>query len=102
MSLSSHWMVLAGLIVVGGACQAPALTARNLSVSQTIPRRDQPSAFSILYASGGIGYTLSSAYVAATIDELGASRTQSVCAATAVVLIAVVWVMEVRRRRQQA
>lgn len=89
-------------IAVAGACQAPALTARNLSISRTISRPDQPAAYSVLYASGGIGYTLSSIYIAATINALGPSRAQTTCAVAVSALIVIAWFIEIRRRAAPA
>ncbi|WP_462418841.1 hypothetical protein [Kytococcus sp. Marseille-QA3725] len=61
-------------IVAAGVCQAPALVARNLDVGQTVPAEHHPMAYSILYASGGVGYALSSLAVALVIDDLGPAR----------------------------
>lgn len=53
----SLWLTIA-LCVLVGVSQAPALIGRNIALTNQLPQHLWPTGFSLLYAAGGIGYTI--------------------------------------------
>lgn len=94
--LSSHPAVLASLVITAGAAQAPAMTGRNLAVGDDLPEQSWPFAFSVLYAAGGVGYSIASLVTAALLTEHQPPVVLTALAAAAIVITALVAAFEAR------
>ncbi|WP_218407115.1 MFS transporter [Corynebacterium sp. TAE3-ERU16] len=58
------------IAVILGAFQAPAMIFRQQIIADRVPKSQQATAFSYLYAAGGIGYSLTAA-LTPTISKVG-------------------------------
>jgi MFS family permease len=98
-SLSSHPAVLASFVIAAGAAQAPAMTGRNLAVGDDLPQRSWPLAFSILYAAGGVGYSIASIATAALLTDHQPPMVLTVLATAAIVTTVLLAALERSTKR---
>lgn len=70
ISLVDHslWLTVP-LCVLVGAADAPALLGRNIALTNDLAPTEWPVGFSLLYASGGIGYTIGSTAAGQLIER---------------------------------
>ncbi|MBN9644425.1 MFS transporter [Corynebacterium sp. CCM 8862] len=71
---------LMAVAVVLGAFQAPAMIFRQQIIADKVPKNQQATAFSYLYAAGGIGYSLTAA-LTPSISKLANTQCASVAVA---------------------
>lgn len=70
MSVADHALWLAVVLcVLVGATDAPALLGRNIALTRDLAPTEWPVGFSLLYASGGIGYTIGSTAAGQLIER---------------------------------
>lgn len=84
---------LTGMLLVAiflGIFQAPAMVFRQILVTRTISPQQLPGAFSLLYAAGGLGYSLCASIVPIGNSMVGLSWTIGTLATTLTLLSVVI------------
>jgi len=91
------YSILLGIAVLIGVVQAPSMVLRQVIVSDLVSHKRRASAFSLLYAAGGIGYSLAAAVTPWTADMLSARWGSAVTAGACLAILG--WAVCLQRKQ---
>ncbi len=91
------YSILLGVAVLIGVVQAPSMVLRQVIVSDLVSHKRRASAFSLLYAAGGIGYSLAAAVTPWTADMLSARWASAVTAGACFAILG--WAVCLQRKQ---
>lgn len=91
------YSILLGVAVLIGVIQAPSMVLRQVIVSDLVSHKRRASAFSLLYAAGGIGYSLAAAVTPWAADMLSARWASAVTAGACFAILG--WAVCLQRKQ---